>query len=353
MVKVAFVLPVPNSKIIGGYKVTYEYANFLAEHGLDVTIIYNAHNGDNSKHLPKAIVYFLRYRIGKYGPKWFPLDPKIHRVVRKNYDNENFKGYDVVIATATETAPFVNKARCNKVYFIQDYEDWDGRTDKEVDRTYRYDMTKIVISKWLQRKVKEASGEEAIYIPDGINRKIYYEKIKFQSRKKHTLSGLYHDDPRKGCDVLLKVIYRLRKKYPDFEAYLFGYPEKPKNWPEWIHYTHKATPEQVADVLNQSRAFLCPSRQEGFGLTGLESIFCGCVLVTTDCYGIREYADEDNSCMCRIDDEDSMYSNVCSLFENDEICRKKREKCIRIITEFDGETSKKKIMDTVLNGIKK
>ena len=47
MVKVAFVLPVPNSKIIGGYKVTYEYANFLAEHGLDVTIIYNAHNGDN------------------------------------------------------------------------------------------------------------------------------------------------------------------------------------------------------------------------------------------------------------------------------------------------------------------
>lgn len=44
--------------------------------------------------------------------------------------------------------------------------------------------------------------------------------------------------------------------------------------------------------MNHARVFLCTSRQEGFGLTGLESIFCGCVLVTTDCRGIREYASQ-------------------------------------------------------------
>lgn len=31
MVKIAIALPVPNQKIIGGYKVAYEYANYLAE----------------------------------------------------------------------------------------------------------------------------------------------------------------------------------------------------------------------------------------------------------------------------------------------------------------------------------
>ena len=47
MVKIAIALPVPNQKIIGGYKVAYEYANYLAENKLDVSIIYNAHNGEN------------------------------------------------------------------------------------------------------------------------------------------------------------------------------------------------------------------------------------------------------------------------------------------------------------------
>ncbi len=351
MVKVAFVLPVPNSKIIGGYKVTYEYANFLVEQGIDVTIIYNAHNGDNSKHLPKAIVYYLRYSIGKYGPKWFTLNSKIHRIVRKNYNNEEFNGYDVVVATATETAPYVNKSQCKKVYFIQGYENWDGRTDEEVNRTYCYDMTKIVISKWLQKKVKEASGEEAVYIPDGIDSKIFYEKIKFQTRGKHTLSGLYHDDPRKGCDILLKVIYRLKKEYPDFEAFLFGYPERPKDWPEWIHYTHRATPMQVADTLNQSRVFLCPSRQEGFGLTGLESIFCGCVLVTTDCYGIREYADENNTFMCHVDDEQQMFNFACKAFDDNHLCVKKRTNCLSIIRKFNSDISKEKFKQVIMSDI--
>jgi glycosyltransferase involved in cell wall biosynthesis len=351
MVRVAFALPVPNSKIIGGYKVVYEYANYLAGQGIDVTIFYNAHNGDNSKHLPRSLAFAIRYRIGKYGPNWVTLDQSIHKVIDKNYDDEIFEGFDVVIATATETAPYVNRARCKKVYFIQDYENWDGRTDEEVNRTYRYDMTKIVISKWLQKKVKEASGEEATYIPDGIDRKTFNEAIKFQLRKKHTLSGLYHDDPRKGCDILLKVIYRLRKKYPDFEAYLFGYPERPKDWPEWIHYTHKASPAQVSETMNQARVFLCSSRQEGFGLTGLEAVFCGCVLVTTDCFGIREYANEENSFMCHIDDEDQMYKDVCNAFEHDDISENKRQKCEDIKKEFDGDISKKKFKRVILDGM--
>ena len=57
MVKVAFALPVTNQKIIGGYKVAYEYATYLAQKGMDVSIVYNAHDGENSKGLP--VLWFI------------------------------------------------------------------------------------------------------------------------------------------------------------------------------------------------------------------------------------------------------------------------------------------------------
>ena len=123
MVKVAIALPVPNQKIIGGYKVAYEYANYLAENGLDVSIIYNAHDGENAKGLPKLVVRILRWIMGMFGPNWFKMSPDIHKIVVPHFADETFLGYDVVIATATETAEYVNKANGNKVYFVQDFED--------------------------------------------------------------------------------------------------------------------------------------------------------------------------------------------------------------------------------------
>ena len=135
MVKVAFALPVPNQKIIGGYKVAYEYANYLDQKGMDVSIVYNAHDGENSKGLPRFVVYFLRWMTGSFGPKWFKLSNKIHRVVVPHFTDKTFSKYDVVIATATETAEYVNKATCKKYYFVQDFEDWGRSKEAVLDPT--------------------------------------------------------------------------------------------------------------------------------------------------------------------------------------------------------------------------
>ena len=108
---------------------------------------------------------------------------------------------------------------------------------------------------------------------------------------------------------------------------------------------------QVADTLNQSRVFLCPSRQEGFGLTGLESIFCGCVLVTTDCYGIREYADENNTFMCHVDDEQQMFNFACKAFDDNHLCVKKRTNCLSIIRKFNSDISKEKFKQVIMSDI--
>lgn len=346
MVKVAVALPVPNQKIIGGYKVAYEYANYLAESGMDVSIIYNAHDGENTKGLPRFIVFILRWMIGTFGPKWFRLSPRIHRIVVPHFTDKTFSKYDVSIATATETAMYVNKAKGKKVYFVQDFEDW-GRSWEDVLDTYQMNMKKITISRWLKNIIDSVSETEAVYIPNGIDKQVFCEKIPYIDRGKHTLCTLFHWDERKGCDVALKIIYRLKERYPDFEAYLFGAPKRENNWPEWIHYTEKAKPEEVADVMNQARIFLCTSRQEGFGLTGLESIFCGCTLVTTDCHGIREYASPDNSYMCEVDHEQELFESVCQAFENNVECELKRKNCVATRQQFDADESRKRFYEII------
>lgn len=42
-------------------------------------------------------------------------------------------------------------------------------------------------------------------------------------------------------------------------------------------------------ILNNSRFFIYPSRNEGFGLPPLEAMACGCVVIASDCGGVREY----------------------------------------------------------------
>lgn len=346
MKKIAFVLPVPNMKIIGGYKVVYEYANYICEQGYDVSLIYNSHDGKNSKKIPRCIVYLIRFIVGKFGPKWFPIDRRIHKKVYKNYEQEIFREYDVVIATATETAEYVNKANTKKIYFVQGFENW-GRSAEAVYETYGYDMEIITISKWLHKIISNYSKREVHYIPNGINRRIFAEQIAFERRKKYSIAMLYHDDDRKGCDLGIKILNRLKEKYAELEAYLFGFPKRCEKWPEWIHYYHNASPQEVSECINQARVFLCTSRQEGFGLTGLESIFCGCVLVTTDCYGIREYATEKNSFLCMIDAEEQIFDCVCEAFDNEKVCKEKKATCNELIEKFDEIEAKKRFLEVV------
>ncbi|MCC4388264.1 glycosyltransferase family 4 protein [Limosilactobacillus reuteri] len=314
--KIGFVLPMPTTKIVGGYKVVYECANYLAQKGHDVTIFYNSDKGRNSKSLPPFIVYSLRQLICLKEPSWFRLLPEVKKVNLYSLDKKYFKDYDVVVATAAETAIFVNELSVKKkIYLIQDFEkDWQ-LSEEQLFKTYNYpDMTLVVVSKWLLKKISEHTNKEIHYIPNGINERVFRDYK--QPRKKYSIAMLYHLDQRKGAEVGLNVIFKLKQKYPKLEVNLFGTPKRDASWPSWIKYTRFAKPEQVAQIMNSSSVFLCTSRFEGFGLTGLESLFCGCEFVTTDCGGVREYASEDNSIICEVDDVNGLVQGVSKIFEN-------------------------------------
>ncbi len=321
--KVNFYMPLVYIGITGGYKVVFQYANYLAEKGHDVEIYYTMRNGENSRHLPKFVGRFI-WRILFIGyPRWYKLNNNITQKLVRNYEEKYIRDADASIATAFSTANPISKLsnkKGKKFYFIQDYENWGKTTDELVMKSYSLGMNNIVISKWLKEIVDKYSKEKSQLIVNGIDLNIFKIKNPIKNRNPYSISMLYSNtDKRKGSEYGIKVLKELKEKYPNLKVTLFSTSKRPKDLPNWIEYIHKANEEQVVDLMNNSAIYMCTSLVEGFGLPGLEAMACGCALVTTNCLGVMEYANENNAMISKPKDTDEMYKSIDKLLSDNDL----------------------------------
>ncbi|WP_343338821.1 hypothetical protein TPELB_10200 [Terrisporobacter petrolearius] len=320
--KVTFVINEPIRRASGGYKVVYEYANAFDNIGSKVQIVYRCKKDVlfSNYDIPWIIKMLLAKITAYKGPNWFNLNRTIKRKVVRDINDNTINNADVVIATAVDTAEKVNKlseSKGKKIYLIQGYETWVYPEEK-VHETYSYDMTNIVVARWLKEKVDRYSNNNSICIPNGVNKDIYKVVNSIENRNRYSISMMYHNLESKGSSDGLKVLVNLKKKYPHLKAYLFGIPSKPIDLPEWIDYTCCATQDEVVDIYNKSSIYLCTSWSEGFGLTGAEAMMCGCALVSTETFGVKEYANKKTARLTLIRDVESLTKSCIDLMENND-----------------------------------
>ena len=353
---VNFYLPGIHLKIIGGYKVVYQYANYLAEKGNKVNIYYDEYFGKNGKHIPKKVSLLLKKIIILMGyPRWFKLNKRIRQYAVKEFCNDIIEDADISVATSYETAKPVSKLSCSKgekFYFIQHFEDWS--TSKEnLYSSYRLGMNNIVISKWLKKIVDEASNKNNKLILNGLDLKTFCRNTKI-SKKKYTIAMMYSDDPMKGSIYGLKAIDVLIKKYKNLEIVLYGNPKRPPELLKSIKYYRRASEESVSKILNEASIFLCTSISEGFGLPGLEAMGCECALVTSDCIGALEYANNSNSIIYKPKDIDAIVESISKLLDNDNYRESIAKEGFRCISNaFDLRKSQKEFYEYISRNHKK
>lgn len=316
--KISFVLPGVSRIPVGGFKMAFEYANRLSNRGHEVTLIFNCSSGmKRNKNIPK-LIKLLYYHLGTYCfPTWFKLDSQIKKICRcKSLSDFNLPDSDIICATAIDTAYAISNlsaSKGGKIYFIQDFENWNGWTDEQVKRSYCLGMKNIVIAKWLQKIVKE-SGADSVLIPNGIDFNVFNVDIPISQRKRPIVSMLYHQGVYKGSQYGIEALIKLKKIYPALQAVLFGTPARPKNLPEWIQYIQNATQGQLRKVYNQSLIYLCPSIKEGFGLTGAEAMACGAAYVASDYGGVHEYTENGRNVLLSAPrDVDGLVKNLLEL----------------------------------------
>lgn len=343
MLKIAFVLPGYSKSPIGGYKMVFEYANRLADRNHNVSIAFDCASGAQRHPLPgflKKLCY--QYLVWHY-PTWFSLNKRIHKICAyTGINDQEIPDGDIICATSVDTANPVSKlnsSKGKKVYFIQDFENWGGWTDEAVKDTYRLGMTNIVIAKWLQQLVKE-SGASSIVIPNGIDFTAFNVEIPIEKRTQYKIAMLYHVKPHKGSSYGIKALERLKEKYQDLQATVFGVPDRPSELPSWVQYVQDASQEQLRQIYNDAQIYLCPSIKEGFGLTGAEAMACGAAYVSSDYGGVHEYAvDGRNVLLSPPKDVNGLVEHVSYLFDHDEERIKLAQQGYEDIQKLDWKNS--------------
>lgn len=300
-------LPGKDINPIGGYKVAYQYADYLSQK-YDVHILYNHISEEffkSVKHsminLLKVIRKFIIYVIKKtlklyHAGEWYNFNNKVKKdfvFIFKPYAFRKYNKDSIVFATAITTSySLSNIKRFNKkncFYLIQDYEKWNGATDEYVMNSYKLGLNNIVISDWLEDIVKSTENP-AYKLYNGLDFEYFKMTNPIENRKPYEVAMLYHLDDRKRCVDSFEALKIVKEKIPELHVNIFGTPDKPDFLPEWYTYYKTPNKEQHNFIYNTAAIFVAASDKEGFGLTPAEAMLCGSAVVCTEAGGFLTFA---------------------------------------------------------------
>lgn len=304
MKKINFILPSLDKS--GGVLVVIKYAELLSQRGWD-PLIYapivefdmkrNSWVKNKLRQIKRTLHNFKTYHKYKTNCR-VKFAPKIK--------NCYIRDADITMATAWPTAFAVNKLnpkKGKKVYFIQDYEVWDNtRLGKE---SYKLPMEHITIAKWIDDKlVNELGCPRSWIVHNGMDTNFFVPpEHKKNSNDKISCLMLYHTLPKKGVEDGVEAFEIVQKDNPKLCLNMFGMPENPKLDIVDHYYQNPSRPE-LLKLYQNSDIFIYPSREEGWGLTPIEAMACGCAVIGTNVGCMTEIG---------VNGKNSLLSNPCDV----------------------------------------
>jgi glycosyltransferase involved in cell wall biosynthesis len=288
--KITFVLPLAGTHPIGGFKVVYEYANFLAGRGHQVSVVHPA-----------------RFRIDQL---WVPTLAARH-----------IPDADAVIATAWETAEWAAEYPANKgrrFYLIQHLETWSG-PEQRVLATWKLPLAKIVIARWLE-KIAEELGEGSHLIYNGLDFTRFRVETPIEARDPMQVLAIHHSLDWKGAADALAAFQIAQAAEPRLKLTLFGVPPRPAALPTTIGYHQNPSQETIAGLYNQAAIFVSASWTEGFSLPPAEALQCGAAIALTDIEGPASYAFHARTALLSpVKDPAALAANILRLAQDPEL----------------------------------
>lgn len=352
--KITFVLPGQSGVPVGGPKVVYEYANCLSRKGHQVTVVHPARGCSREMHLDDYVkngIRYLQVLMGKdFRPdRWFQVDPNVRLLCVPGLSEKWIPKGDVVIATAWLTAEWVSHYSADKgrgFYLLQHLETWSGSEEK-VYATWKAPLKKIVIAHWLF-DIAKSLGEEAIYIPNGLNTDEFQMDVPPEERDPKRIIMLYHNADWKGSADGIEALSMVRTVEPGIRAVLFGVPARPASLPEWVDYYQQPERHLLRALYNQAAIFVAPSWAEGWGLPPSEAMLCGAALVATDIGGHREFAfQEDTALLSPAKEPQRLADNILRLVHDSTLRMRLAMRGHEYIRQFTWELATKKLESTL------
>lgn len=309
--RITFILPFVN--LTGGIKILFEHANQLVGRGHTVTIIYPGvlfhgdHYGIENRSFKwqyidvplRRLKYWLFVDLlRKTEADWFALDRRVILHRTPDLSARFIPEADIVIATANETADWVNTYPASKgvkVFFCQDYEVW-ARPAEYVDKTLGFDMHLITIGSWQKKLFEETFNHpvEAV-IPNGVDTNHFsakgriYAQTPASDHKPVRILMNYHHLEYKGIPDGFAAIEMVKATGIPVQVVMFGVHPRKKDISKDVEYHYRISEEELPTLYRSCDIFLWPTHREGFGLPPMEAMACGTPVVATDTGAVSDY----------------------------------------------------------------
>ena len=324
----------------GGIDVIYKYCELLEERGHDV-YVYKKIMASNMHRYNNPIVNVMHqfYCSMKAVNEYNKRRKYDHYVMRIN--NQTVRDADVIIATTWASA-FIVHSLCDnkgkKYHFIQDYEIWDNKELGE--KSYHLDLNKIVISTWINEKLKSELGLGPYpIVMNGIDLSVFNPNGKKNESDTINVLMLNHKLKKKGVANGLAAYELAKRKIPNMSMRMFGLCDA-DDLPSYIEYHENPSKRELVDLYSSSDIFIFPSIEEGWGLTPIEAMACGCAVVGTYTGFVLDLGkDKENMLISQINDIDEMAKNICLLAQDSNLREKIKRNAIETVKNLDWRLS--------------
>lgn len=332
----------------GTDKILVEKANYLVNHGYDVTIVTESQMGkplsfkleDKVCHIDVGLDFGKQYTQGSirrfltYSSLMRQYKSRLKKVV-------NLQRPDIIISAMGRSLSLLSKMDYDGVKI------GEAHTTKTHLRSLHLMVQRggifKVIAKYMRWKMcRYASKLDAMVlltpndaedwksvaktfvIPNPIS---FFPKESAELVNKQVIMvGRYND--AKGYDYLIPAWEIVHQRYPDWILNIYGSGELRGQVTEWIHEKHLESSimmhEPVDNIMEKylgSSICVLSSRYEGFSLVILEAMACGVPVVSFDCpYGPRNIIKNgEDGILIEPLNFQALADGICKLMENEDL----------------------------------
>ena len=326
----------------GGDKMVVEYANHLRTCGHDVII---AANQVKTVFQPKVTMQAIS-----------PLRSKLATIVSAIFTKREC---DVLIGTIVIMIALLSIRNSKTlIYFAQDYDEYYYKNPllKMLIRTAYYYCLKIrkipvvAVSERLGLLLRKRFNANVTIVPNGVDTDIFYpdldsnyEMLKGDSK---VILLFARSDYRKGFDTAIKVVSRLIDEVKKGTISVWAVGEQ-LHVPFTITNIGFVPAETLRKILSSSDVLLYPSRHEGFGLLVLESMACGCPVVTSE--DVPAVDTGEAALVCKKDDVAAFTDAVNRLLCDDALKREIVAHGLRVVKRYSLNASRSNFEQVLVN----
>ena len=364
--KIVYVVEAVN--LSGGYdRIIIEKANYLAEHGNDVTITVASHALGKPYYLVSEKLKLVDFNINlhkQYGHNiiyrafvYFTLLRRYRQAVRDFLYN---KRPDIVITTLGR-----------EIDFITDFDDGSAKIGEShiakgfVRNLHLMEQQGLVYRliahfwrKKLDKKVRKLDAlvlltqhdanswkglTKTVVIPNSLP---FYPKQRSSCENKQVIFvGRFNE--QKGLEYLIETWEKVHCRHSDWTLHMYGEGEQESMLRQLIQkaslndvvIVHQPT-KQIMEKYLECSIFLFTSRFEGFGMVLIEAMVCGIPVVSFDCpWGPADIIKNgEDGFLVEYLNTDEAAQRVCQLIENPNLRKEMGANARKNIQRYDRDS---------------